>query len=611
MKDRLISIFRKTLASPVGKWVIVGILVGIIAGTGAILFYLAIEFATRFILEGITGFSPPRSGIVAGTTFYTMSEGPYFFLLPVSVGLGGFIVGIILNKTAPEAKGHGTDAAIDAFHNKNGKIRRRIPFIKTIASAITIGSGGSAGREGPTAQIAAGFGSFVADVFKFDDHDRRIAMAAGIGAGIGSIFLAPLGGAILSTEILYKRDFEVEALIPSVIASVVGYSIFGLFSGFKTIFAIPVNTTIGFFYPQSLLAYVLVGIAAGLGAIFYIKVFYGISGFFSKLKKVSPYAKPAIGGISVGLIALFFPEVIGLGYGWTQQLLDGNISLFEMGWGNNYYALFTILLILFALKVVATSLTIGSEGSGGVFAPALVAGSFLGYAISIPIVGIDPTLSTADIIVVTMIALFGGASKAPIAIIIMGTEMTGTYSLFIPLMLATTISYFITGDMTIYRSQVSDRSMSPAHESEYRKPIMENIPIYTAMNKDYIRIGKVNSIREAIEKIRSSRTKGIVVENNGKLEGYISIENIPQDVNYDETVETVMLQDVPIISSNKSLHDALNMIVNESTGKLVVVDNNEMDKILGTLTLSEISEAYNREIRRIKERTRPLKSRAI
>ena len=165
--------------------------------------------------------------------------------------------------------------------------------------------------------------------------------------------------------------------------------------------------------------------------------------------------------------------------------------------------------------------------------------------------------------------------------------------------------------MTIYRSQVSDRSMSPAHESEYRKPIMEHIPIYTAMNKDYIRIGKDNSIREAIEKIRSSRTKGIVVENNGKLEGYISIENIPQDVNYDETVETVMLQDVPIISSNKSLHDALNMIVNESTGKLVVVDNNEMDKILGTLTLSEISEAYNREIRRIKERTRPLKSRAI
>ena len=611
MREKIRKLFEKTMENPAGKWAIVGVLIGIIAGIGAILFYLSIEFVTEYMLGEITGFSPPRSGIISGTSPYTLSLGPHYYLIPLSIGLGGFIVGIILNKTAPEAKGHGTDAAIDAFHNRNGMIRRRIPLVKTIASAITIGSGGSAGREGPTAQIAAGFGSFVADIFHFNDHDRRIAVAAGIGAGIGSIFLAPLGGAILSTEILYKRDFEVEALIPSVIASVVGYAIFGYYTGYTTIFVIPKTEIIGFSHPESLMAYILIGVISGICALIYIKTFYGISGIFSKLKKVSPYAKPAIGGIAVGLIALVFPEVIGLGYGWTQQLFDGNLSLFSMGYGINYYFLFLIFITLFFLKVIATSFTIGSEGSGGVFAPALVAGAFMGAAIAIPIHAVFPFISMDEIIVVSMIALFGGASKAPIAVIIMGTEMTGTFALFIPLMLATTISYFITGDMTIYKSQVADRSMSPAHEMEYRKPMMDSIPIYTAMNKDYLHINKDAPVREAIEKIRGSRTKSIVVQTDGRFEGYLSIENIPEDVNYEEPVKNLMSADISRITANKSLHDAMNMLENEATGKIVVVDNNDQDKILGTITLSEISEAYNREIRRMKERTRPKGSRAV
>ena len=152
-------------------------------------------------------------------------------MIPVICTLGGLISGFIVYKWAPEAEGHGTDAAINSFHNRDGYIRRRIPPIKIIASAITIGSGGSAGREGPVALIGAGFGSMIADVFKLDSHDRRIALSIGIGAGIGAIFKAPLGGAILSTEILYRRDFEFEALLPSFIASIVGYSVFASWAG--------------------------------------------------------------------------------------------------------------------------------------------------------------------------------------------------------------------------------------------------------------------------------------------------------------------------------------------------------------------------------------------
>lgn len=600
-KLRLKSAYNRIMSTNIGKWTVVGSLIGIIAGLGAIILYLAINFVTEYLLTGLTGYSPPRSGIVSGISIYHFS--PYrSWMIPVSLIIGGLLVAVLLNKTAPEAKGHGTDAAIDAFHNKDGRIRRRIPVVKTIASALTIGSGGSAGREGPTAQIAAGFGSFIADVFHLNDHDRRIATASGIGAGIGSIFLAPLGGAILSTEILYKRDFEVEALIPSTIASVVGYSIFGYYTGYRTIFLIPPGTTIGFFHPESLLIYLVVGIITGLAALLYIEIFYGVTSFFERTKKLNPYIKPAIGGLIVGIIALFFPQILGLGYGWVQQILDGNLSLF----GHTDLDIFLVLMVLFLLKIVATAFSIGSEGSGGVFAPGMVSGAFLGAALGIPIHMMFPFISVDEIVIVSMISLFGGASKAPIAIIIMGTEMTGSYALFIPLMLATTVSYFVSGNSTIYRSQVLDRSQSPAHADEYRKPILDEIPIYTAMKQDYIFVSRNATIKEGLSKLRESRTKGIVVEDNHVLEGYLSIENIPSNVNYDDPVEKVMNTEIPIITKKDSLHSALNRLIVEPTGKLVVIEEENSKSVCGTISLSEISEAYNREIRRIKEANRVL-----
>ena len=309
----------------VSKWVIVGTLIGVIAGLGAIALYFAIKFVTEYLLTGITGFAPPVSGISGGKPNYTL--GHYdAFLIPVATVIGGLLSGFIVYRFAPEAEGHGTDAAIDAFHNKNGKIRRRIPAVKLVASAITIGSGGSAGREGPTAQIAAGFGSFVADIMHLSDHDRRIAMASGIGAGIGSIFMAPLGGALLSTEILYRQDFEVEALIPSVISSIIGYSIFGSVFGYRFLFTIPSSDVISFSHPESLILYLIVGLLAGLGGILYVKVFYGTQKLFSKMTRVPKMLRPAIGALIVGIIAIWVPQILGLGYGWIQQIFFQSLS---------------------------------------------------------------------------------------------------------------------------------------------------------------------------------------------------------------------------------------------------------------------------------------------
>ncbi len=576
-----------------GKWLIVGLLIGVIAGVGSLALFEAIKLMTEFILTGITGFSPPVTGVDGQTASYGAGNVKWI-MIPVSTVIGGLLSGFIVYRFAPEAEGHGTDAAISAFHYNNGKIRRRIPVVKLIASAVTIGSGGSAGREGPTAQIAAGFGSFVADVFKMSDHDRRIAMAAGIGAGIGSIFMAPLGGALLSTEILYRQDFEVEALIPSIIASITGYAIFGYAFSYRPLFTIPSSTFLGFSHPQALLIYLLAGIVAGFGGILYVKTFYGIQSLFLKLGFIPKYFRPALGGLLVGIIAIKFPQVLGLGYGWIQLIFFNNLALLPL-W---------ILIALFFLKIIATSLTIGSGGSGGVFAPGIVTGAFIGAAMGIVIHPFFPYINVAELTIVTMIAFFGGISKAPISVLIMGTEMTGGFGLFLPLMLASTVSYFVSGTKySIYRAQVKNREASPAHRLEYEKPVMDQVSVYDAMQTNYPAASPDMDVREVLEMLRSTRTKLIVVQTDHKLRGTLSIETIKPDMDLSATkVSDIMENDPLTITEDENIHVALDTLTRSPSGKLVVVSSRDRSSVLGTIGFSEVAEAYNREIRKIKLR---------
>lgn len=579
----------------VSKWVIVGTLIGIIAGLGAIALYFAIRFVTEYVLTGLTGFVPPASGVSGGTANYTL--GHYdAFLIPVSTVIGGLVSGFLVYRFAPEAEGHGTDAAIDAFHNKNGSIRRRIPLVKLVASAFTIGSGGSAGREGPTAQIAAGFGSFVADSLHLSVHDRRIAMAAGIGAGIGSIFMAPLGGALLSTEILYRQDFEVEALIPSIISSIIGYSIFGSLFGYRFLFTIPSSSFIGFTHPVSLVLYLFVGIIAGLAGILYVKVFYGVQALFGKMGRFPKMLRPALGALIVGIIAIWVPQILGLGYGWIQQIFFDNLSLLPL----------YILIVVFFLKIVATSLSIGSGGSGGVFAPGLTIGAFLGASIWIVFHQFFPFLNIVEVTIVSMIAFFGGISKAPISVLIMGTEMTGGFGLFLPLMLATITSYFVSGKKySIYRAQVLNRAASPAHIQEYEKPIMSNIRVEDAMKTDFPFATPDMNLSEAFSLITSTPTKIIVVLDKGKLQGMISLEKIiSQDSPSSQLVKDHLITDVKSISVGNSLIDAMNVLTSSTEGKIVVTDPEKDNSVVGTLSFTDIAASYNRELRKFRANPR-------
>ncbi len=592
LHELLHKIINLVNSGRVGKWVFIGTLIGVIAGLGSIALYEAIRLVTHYMLYAITGFNPPATGSSGGLPDYTIPHFRYF-LIPVSTVLGGLISGFLVYRFAPEAEGHGTDAAIRAFHYNDGKIRRRIPLVKLVASAVTIGSGGSAGREGPTAQIAAGFGSFVADTFHMNDHDRRIAMASGIGAGIGSIFMAPLGGALLSTEILYRQDFEVEALIPSIVASIIGYSIFGYLFDYKPLFTIPDSTTLlGFSHPVSLLVYLAVGILAGFGGILYVKTFYGFQYLFSRLKRVPKMLRPAIGALIVGIIAMKFPQVLGLGYGWVQQIFFQNLALLPL-W---------ILVVLFFLKIVATSFTIGSGGSGGVFAPGIVTGAFLGAALGILVHPFFPFLNVIEITIVAMISFFGGISKAPISVLIMGTEMTGGFALFLPLMLATTVSYFVSGPKySIYRAQVKDRSESPAHRIEYERPVMDEVLVEDAMQTSFPSVSPEDDLVTALNLLRTTRTKMVVVETDHILHGTVSLENIVNNLDLRNTKVSEVMNTQPLtISSKENIHVALDTLIRSPSGKLVVVSPSDPRMVLGTIGLADIADAYNRQIRKIK-----------
>ncbi|HXD21849.1 MAG TPA: chloride channel protein, partial [Gemmatimonadaceae bacterium] len=429
------------------------IALGVAGAIGSLLFNAMLRASSWLFLEKLAGYVAPGLPSEAGAPREVI--GPHgFWLVPVAMILGALVVGIFLDRVAPEAEGHGTDAVIDAFHNNDGRIRGRVPFVTLVASALTIGSGGSAGREGPMALIAGGLGSWYASLMG-RDRDRRLLLLVGMSAGLSAIFRSPIGAALLSVEILYAgMEFEANALLYTTIGAIVAYAVNGMFVGFQPLFRVSpqVGELTG---PLSYLWYVALGVAAGLVATALPVVFYGIRDFFRKLP-VAPWLRPAVGAVLTGAIALVFPKVIGGGYGWMQEAIDGKLAL-------------SVLAALVIAKMVATSFTIGSGGSGGIFAPTLFVGAMLGGACA----GIFHQ-PAAPFAIVGMAAVFAGAAHVPIATMMMVTEMTGGYSLLVPASLAVVISYLVQMRLSArlsYRSvdasQVASRGDSPAHYEEH------------------------------------------------------------------------------------------------------------------------------------------------
>jgi CIC family chloride channel protein len=435
------------------RWIIIDtVLLGVVGALSAQLFTVMLKGAQSLLLSGLAQYVPPGLPDEGGVLTQVIGAHGLWWV-PLATTLGGLISGILVYSLAPEAEGHGTDTAVKAFHRAAGFIRTRVAPLKAVASAITIGSGGAAGREGPTALISAGIGSIYATLGKRSDEDRRLLVLIGMAAGLAAIFRSPIGTAIFAIEVLYAdMEFEAGALLYTMIGSLVAYVVNGLFVGWKPLFQVPPGLEAPQFGEYAW--YAVLGAASGLIATLLPVVFYGTRDIFHKLR-VPPHIKPAIGGFGVGLLALALPQVLGGGYGWIQEAIDGRLPL----------------MILFALvfaKMVAFALTVSSGGSGGVFAPSLFVGAMVGGFLATLF-----HLPPAAFVIVGMAAVFGGAARVPIATLLMVTEMTGGYQLLVPAALAVSLSYLVQTVLSpyakyrsLYEAQLPSRAASPAHDME-------------------------------------------------------------------------------------------------------------------------------------------------
>jgi CIC family chloride channel protein len=575
--SRINEIIQELDLKHVQRWGILSTIVGVVSGLVAILFYSGLFYSTYYILGGIGGYYPvtPAGDVDLLTA---PPSHPSRILLIILPALGGLLAGYIVYRFAPEAEGHGTDSVIESYHNKRGIIRDRVPFIKAITTMITIGSGGSAGREGPIAHISAGFGSILSNKLKLNDRDRRMLVICGMAAGIGCIFKAPLGGAIFAIEVLYRQGSESEGIVPAFISSTIAYSIFCTVFNWDPLFSMP---DYQFTHPIGLFFYALLGVACAAIGILYIHMFYGLRNRFSKLA-IPRHIKPAIGGLMLGIMAFFVPESLGVGYGLIQQAIDQDLALTA-----------GLMLLLIFAKIMATSFTISSGGSGGVFGPTLVIGAMLGGFLGLTFHTLFPTIITeyATFVLVGMAALLACVAKTPLAAIIMVSELTGNYHLLPPLMLASTLAFVISGKWTIYEKQVQTRMDSPAHRREMTIDVLELIQVKDAMSTDIITVDPATQVPTVLNLVHKYGHVGYPVLDNIKLVGVVTFEDaekVPFDERENIRVEDIMTTSVVVTYEDESLEDALKKLLDNGIGRLPVVDREDPTKLLGLLTKFDI-----------------------
>ncbi len=582
--------------------IIFSCLVGVISGFGAIIFYILLKFVSHYVLVEFCGyhFSP----VFGEKELFPLHHHIHFerwkFLIVPAIG--GLISGWIVFTYAPEAEGHGTDSVIETIHHKNAKFKLRIPFIKTIASAITIGTGGSGGREGPIAQIGASISAILANYLKLSDYEIRIAACCGMGAGIGAIFKSPLAGAIFGVEVLYRSsDIEYEALVPGIISAIIAYSIFCIFFDFSPMFITP---PVKFTNPMDLFLYTLLAGICSLFGIFYVKSFYGVRDFFRKLR-IPDQFKPAIGGILTGILAFIIPQVISLDYGQIQKMF------FDV----NYSLMFLFFLAIF--KILATSFSIGTGGSGGVFGPAIFMGAAVGtfsghlFQTIFPHFVHNPICYT----IVGMAGFFAGIAHTPISTLLMVSELTGNYNLLVPTMWVCAITFILCRNYTIYEKQVFSRFDSPIHRKEFVMTLLEEMKIKDIMVKNPETIPEGMVFKDILEYIPKTKyTIFPVVNNKGELEGIISFHNI-RDIVFEDGLENLVVAKdlidpkMDVIYPDDNLLEAVEKFGTSELEMLPVVDKNNPKKLLGIITRKDIMKAYDKHAKEYKKAMEEKKSK--
>lgn len=590
------AFFQRFRIGGSGRLIAYSVLVGLVSGLGAVAFFYALEWFTHLCFvqgAGIEVVTP------AGEQLFPQADpSPWrpwvFFLLPV---MGGLVAGLIVYTWAPEAEGHGTDAMIDAFHRKRGIIRARVPFLKALATIATLGTGGSAGREGPIAQIGAGVGSWIGQKLGLTVRERRSLMLAGTAGGLGAIFRAPLGGALTAVEVLYSEDFESEALLPSIVSSVSAYAVFSAIFGYDRIFALP--EAFVFRDPVELVFYGVLGLVCIPAGILYIKVFYGTRKVFRRIPVLPKHVKPMIGGLGIGLLGLVLPGVYGGGWGQIQLALFGQLTV-------------GMMVALAFGKILATSLTIGSGGSGGVFGPTLFIGGMLGGAIGLIGQRFFPDIVTQPgaYVLVGMAAFFAGVANAPLGVMLMVCEMTGGYDLIAPLMLVSSIALIFTRRYSIYEKQVKDKFHSDAHLADRVVNILHTVPVNDVFDRERdAHVLRSDMSLIAIRKllVDTDLNEFPVRDADGHLCGILRLSDARPVILDEELDQVVIVADLmcPLVTvlPDDSVYRALRVLRDAGYSEVPVVDPEDPDRVLGMLHQEDINEAYQQSLAKVREIT--------
>ncbi len=550
------------------KWSIAAGLVGVLGGMGALLFSVTLDTITPFFDSVAAALPDPR-------------------LIAIIPALGGLLVGLIRYSWMPEAfcSPCATDAMIDIIHEDGGRSKFKVPFVTILTASITLASGGSAGRECPTALIGTGFGSIGSTIieklrldkllhFSFTKDDVRVLAVCGAAAGIGAVFRAPIGSALFVTSVLYIYGMEYELVLPSMISSATSYLLFSVFYGFEPLFHAPFIWAFNVF---DLSVVLLIGVLASVVGILYLKVFYGIFRRFRTLA-IPDWIKPALGGLLMGILVLFVPRVWGMGYGTIQDIIDLKLAL-------------PMLLLLVIAKILASSLSIGSGGAGGVIAPSLFIGAALGGAVGAVATQLFPGFEAHPTLYVIagMGALYASVGKVPLSTAILLCETTRNYTMIIPLIVATTAGFLASGTSTIYESQHADATRETAD-------ILRRVPVERVMAKEPFVLREDTSAQDVLRAVGTSGHHGFpVVDAEEHLVGVVSWTDaraLPYEERATTPVSQIMTRELIWLRPTDSTRTALDMIEHNKIGRVIIADP-EGKEVLGVVTRADLINAYS------------------
>ncbi|MFC1561904.1 chloride channel protein [candidate division KSB1 bacterium] len=556
--------------------VFLAVIIGVIGGLGAVGF--------RYIIRIF-------QLIAFGEWTYTIQHVgslPWYWKLCVPA-LGGLIVGLLIHFFAKEAKGHGVPEVMEAVIYRQGLIRPRVSIIKALASAICIGSGGSVGREGPIVQIGSSLGSTLGQIIKANPQVMRILVSCGAAAGIAATFNAPIAGALFAVEIILG-DFGISRFSPIVISSVMATVISRHFFGDTPAFIITAYELVS---PWELIFYAVLGLLAGIISIAFIKSLYGCEDFFNSIR-LPGYLKPALGGFVIGGIGILFPHIFGVGYETIGEALKGNIVWY-------------ILLALVFLKILATSLTIGSGGSGGIFAPSLFIGAMMGGVIGIIVHTLFPsiTANSGAYALVAMGAIVAGSTHAPLTAILILFELTNDYQIILPLMISCMISTLLSTRLhkdSIYTLKLRRRGIDIYRIWELN--ILKNLKVKDFMITEVKVVKDNTTLPVLLDNVVNSTHSCFFVTNsiNGELEGVITVHDLRALFMERELPSNLIIAkdivnpDITSVFPEDNLDLVMKLFSKKNIDEIPVIENMHTRNIIGQIDRRTVIEAYNSEL---------------